>query len=67
MTDPGLWNVAGAAVALVLVIEGLLPFVNPPAWRRLFEQAMRLGDGRIRLFGLLCMLAGLGLLALVWT
>lgn len=47
------------AVALMLVIEGLLPFANPGAWRRFFEQATRLSDGQIRFIGLTSMVIGL--------
>lgn len=47
------------ALALVLIFEGLLPFVAPAAWRRLFTEMLRLQDGQIRFFGLLCVLAGL--------
>ena len=46
------------------VIEGLLPFLNPQAWRNLFERATRLSDGQIRFFGLSSMLVGVLLLAL---
>lgn len=52
------------AMALVLVIEGLLPFAAPGAWRRLFTQVLQLGDGQIRFIGL-CSIAG-GLLWLWW-
>lgn len=48
-----------AALALVLVIEGLLPFLSPTAWRRMFEQVLRLQDGQIRFFGLISIAAGL--------
>lgn len=47
------------ALALVLVIEGLLPFFNPAAWRRAFEQALRLTDGQLRFIGMLSMAIGL--------
>lgn len=53
------------ALALMLVFEGLLPFLSPGAWRRVFEQAMRLSDGQIRFIGLSSMLTGL-LLLLFW-
>ncbi|MBO9678054.1 MAG: DUF2065 domain-containing protein [Acidovorax sp.] len=53
-----------AAMALVLVLEGLLPFVAPAAWRRLFAQLMMLRDGQIRFFALLCIAAGVLMLAL---
>lgn len=52
------------AVALLLVLEGLLPFVNPGAWRRVFEQATRLSDGQLRFIGLSSIVLGLVLLAL---
>jgi uncharacterized protein YjeT (DUF2065 family) len=50
------------ALALVLVFEGLLPFISPGAWRRMFVQILQLKDGQIRFFGLLSVLAGLGCL-----
>lgn len=46
------------AFALVLVFEGLLPFVSPGAWRRVFQQALELRDGQIRFFGLGSIVAG---------
>lgn len=48
------------ALALVLVIEGFLPFVNPAAWRRVFEQALSLTDGQLRFVGLTSIAIGLG-------
>ena len=47
------------ALALVLIFEGLLPFVVPATWRRVFTQMLQLEDGQIRFFGLLCVLSGL--------
>jgi len=49
-------------VALVLVIEGVLPFVSPGSWRRGFSQLMALRDGQLRFFGLCSIVAGLVLL-----
>lgn len=46
------------ALALMLLIEGLLPFVSPRAWRQMFERALRLSDGQIRFIGLASILAG---------
>lgn len=54
-----------AAFALVLVIEGLLPFLSPGGWRRMFEQVLKLHDGQIRFYGLGSILVGLFLLWLV--
>ena len=53
------------ALALMLVVEGLLPFLSPGTWRQTFERATRMSDGQIRFIGLLSLLAGLALLA-VW-
>ena len=46
------------ALAMVLVFEGLLPFLAPGLWRRVFSEVLRLQDGQIRFFGLICLLAG---------
>lgn len=53
------------AVALMLVMEGLLPFLSPRSWREVFERATRMSDGQIRFIGLVSMGVGL-LLLLVW-
>ena len=50
------------AFALMLVLEGLLPFVAPSAWRETFRRLIRLTDGQIRFIGLTSMLIGLVLL-----
>ena len=39
------------AFALMLVIEGLLPFLAPKAWRDTFQRLMQLSDGQLRFFG----------------
>ena len=54
------------ALALMLVVEGLLPFFSPTTWRNLFERATKMSDGQIRFFGLSSMLAGLAMLAIFW-
>ncbi len=46
------------ALALVLVIEGLFPFLSPGGWRRMFTQVLQLRDGQLRFFGLCSMVAG---------
>ena len=51
------------ALALVLVIEGLFPFVSPAGWRRMFQPILQLQDGQVRFFGLASILAGL---LMVW-
>jgi len=54
------------AVALMLVFEGLLPFLSPNTWREVFARALRLSDGQIRFLGLSSMLVGLLLLLVFW-
>lgn len=54
-----------AALALFLMLEGLLPFVSPGAWRRVFSEMLKMQDGQIRFFGLLSLCAGLALWWLV--
>jgi uncharacterized protein len=56
------WELALGACALVLIFEGLLPFVSPAVWRAVFQRAMQFSDGQIRFLGLLSLLAGLVLL-----
>jgi uncharacterized protein len=54
-----------SAIALVLILEGLLPFLNPGAWRRVFERALQLSDAQIRLLGLSSLGLGVAIL-LFW-
>jgi uncharacterized protein YjeT (DUF2065 family) len=51
------------AMALVLVIEGFMPFVSPATWRKTFMQILQLDDGQLRFFGLCSLLIGV---ALIW-
>jgi uncharacterized protein YjeT (DUF2065 family) len=50
------------AFALMLVIEGLLPFLAPNLWRDTFRRITQMSDGQIRFFGLTSMLIGVILL-----
>ncbi len=50
------------AFALVLVIEGLMPFISPKRWRAFFERFMRMSDGQIRFIGLCSLLSGIAML-----
>ncbi|MFT0733993.1 DUF2065 domain-containing protein [Ralstonia wenshanensis] len=54
-----------AACALVLVVEGMLPFVAPQAWRRAFQTLTELPDEKLRVIGLVSMAIGLILLRLL--
>ena len=59
------WQVFPVAVALVFVIEGLMPFLSPSRWRGMLATVVGLDDATIRRFGLGSMLLGLFLLYLV--
>ena len=50
------------AFALVLVVEGLLPFVAPRLWRETFQRLTALTDGQLRFIGLISI--GFGLISL---
>lgn len=54
-----------SAFALMLVIEGVMPFVAPRAWRDMFRRVTEFNDGQIRFFGMFSMLTGLALLYFV--
>jgi hypothetical protein len=52
-------------LALMLVIEGILPFLFPTLWRDTFRRLLVLTDGQLRFVGISAMLAGL--LLLYWV
>jgi len=54
-----------AAFGLVLVLEGILPFLAPRIWREAFRKMLELSDGQLRSMGLISMLAGLGVVLIV--
>lgn len=60
-----MWNDLVVALALVLVIEGILPFARPDASRRLFSAASQLDDTTLRIVGFSSMCVGLVVLYLV--
>lgn len=55
----------GVAFALMLVIEGLLPFLAPDMWRQTFRRMTEMSDGQLRFIGLASMLGGVLLLILL--
>ena len=55
------------AIALMLVLEGLLPFLSPQRWRTVFQKATQLSDGQIRFIGLSSMVVGVVLLLFYWS
>jgi len=48
----------GLAIALMLVIEGLMPLIAPTAWRDVFRRVTEMKDGQIRFIGLASILSG---------
>ena len=52
------------ALALMLIIEGVLPFLAPGLWRETFRRLTEMSDGQVRFIGLTSMIAGLLLLFL---
>jgi uncharacterized protein len=53
------------ALALVLIIEGVLPFLAPVLWRDTFRRLIQMTDGQVRFIGLTSMIAGLLLLVVL--
>jgi hypothetical protein len=53
------------ALGLLLILEGMLPFVAPATWRTVMRRIGSLADGQIRFFGLASILVGAGLLLLL--
>jgi uncharacterized protein YjeT (DUF2065 family) len=53
------------ALGLMLVLEGVLPFLAPGIWRQTFQRITQLADGQLRFMGLTSMLVGL--LILIFT
>ena len=59
------WDVLAAAIALVFIIEGMLPFISPDRWRKMLTMANQMDDRVIRNIGLGSMLFGVVVLYLV--
>jgi uncharacterized protein YjeT (DUF2065 family) len=59
------WTDLLAALAIVCIIEGIMPFINPSAMKRLFASMASMEEREMRVIGLLSMLVGLAMLYLV--
>jgi len=55
-------DVLWTAFGLMLIFEGLFPFLSPDGWRKKMAQLLALQDGQIRFFGLACVLGGVFML-----
>lgn len=65
MLEQNMWNDLLAAFALLLVLEGMLPFLRPDAMRRVWIQMAGMDDRALRIAGLLSMVGGVVMLYLV--
>jgi uncharacterized protein YjeT (DUF2065 family) len=59
------WTDLLAALAIVCIIEGIMPFINPPAMKRLLARMASMEEREMRIFGLASMLVGLAILYMV--
>ena len=59
------WQVLPAAIALVFIVEGILPFISPNRWRAMLAMAAQMDDRMVRNIGLGSMLFGVVILYLV--
>lgn len=53
-----MWDEVLTAVALLLVFEGMMPFINPSRWRNVIRLVSEQPDRQVRLMGLFSMLMG---------
>lgn len=60
-----MWESLLSAFCLMLVIEGILPFLYPHRWRQMVATLANVDDKNLRFMGLVSMLIGLGLLYLL--
>ena len=60
-----MWEELWVAFALILVIEGIMPFLNPTGWRKTLRSVSEMDDKNLRIIGLLSMMLGVILLYLV--
>jgi uncharacterized protein YjeT (DUF2065 family) len=59
------WGDLGAAVALMLIIEGIMPFINPGTFRQMLEMVSKMEERSVRTLGAVWM--GLGIVLLYWV
>lgn len=60
-----MWEELGRAFCLLLVLEGILPFLYPTRWRQLVASLATINDRQLRIMGLVSMLVGVGLLTVL--
>jgi len=60
-----MWETFLMAIALMLILEGILPFLSPQIWRETFKKMIEVNDGQLRFIGLTSMILGLVILLFV--
>lgn len=60
-----MWHDLAVAFCLMLVIEGIIPFLSPHRWRKMLLMLDQIDDNTMRLIGLGSMLLGTGLLYII--
>lgn len=60
-----MWEELGKALCLMLVLEGIIPFLYPARWRNLVVRLAIVSDRQLRIMGLISMAVGVGLLYIV--
>lgn len=60
-----MWEDFLAALALALVIEGMMPFLSPGGWKQMIQSISQMEDASLRVMGLMVMIVGVVLLYLV--
>ncbi|EIJ41766.1 hypothetical protein BegalDRAFT_0858 [Beggiatoa alba B18LD] len=60
-----MWTELGTAFALLIIFEGIMPFINPSRFRQTLQAMAELNDKTLRIVGFVSMLFGLLLLYLV--
>lgn len=59
------WQELGVAFCLMLVLEGIIPFLYPQRWRKLVAQLAHVNDRSLRMTGFISMIVGTALLYLI--
>lgn len=60
-----MWHDLVVALCMVVIVEGILPFLSPRSWRKMMLNVAQLDDRAMRIMGLISMLVGVGMLSLV--
>ncbi len=63
--DSEMWHELLVALALMMVIEGVVPFLNPNAMRKIIQAVGEMDDRSLRIGGLISMILGVATLYLV--